>query len=175
MKNYLLPAGTAIVLALLITGCETDGGVSARGQEKSATYTRLKVWEKKLIDKGTISQGFTPDMVYIAMGRPDKVETQDSTDGKTELWIYRRYYPNGDAIQGFRHADYTTESAYQPQMATHESNGRPVGMNRGVGQSISTTGGPQGGSMEPADLRSYTIKVLFADGKVAHLGAELNP
>ena len=37
MKTHLIPAGAAIVLALLVTGCESDGGVAARTQEKSAT------------------------------------------------------------------------------------------------------------------------------------------
>ena len=35
------------------------------------------------------------------------------------------------------------------------------------------TGGPQGASMEPSDLQSYTLYVLFEDGKVTKLG--INP
>ncbi len=174
MQKYLCSTGAAVVLALFVTGCETDGGVSARAQEKSAAYAALKPWQIKYISKGTIAQGFTPDMVYIAMGHPDKVETQELREGKAELWTYSRFYPYVDAVHGFRRANFTTESAYQPQRATMQSNGAPVGMSRSP-ESIAKTGGPQGGTMEPADLTSYTIEVLFAGGKVVRIGAEKNP
>ena len=187
MKNNLIPAGAALLFALFVTGCETDGGVSARAQEKSASYAALLPWQKKLIDKGTITQSFTPDMVYMAMGKADQVETKVLPEGTAELWTYTHYYPNVDAIHGFRHANFTTESAYQPERAllqTDVSKGGyandpasaqvPMGMDRGGGESAAKTGGPQGGSMEPADLRSYTIKVLFASGKVVRIGADMN-
>jgi hypothetical protein len=180
MKLHFVSAGLAIALALLVTGCETDGGVSARAQEKSAVYAALKPWQKKYVDKGAITMGFTPDMVYIAMGRPDKVESQDLPEGKAELWTYKQFYPNVDAIHGFGRANFSTESAYQPQPATTQldattGNTVPTGMARGGADTIGRTGGPQGGSMEPADLRSYTIKVLFAGGKVVRMGADANP
>jgi len=53
-------------------------------------------------------------------------------------------------------------------------------MPRGMGglgtgpQSIATTGGPQGGSMELADLPSYTLWVTFQDGKVVKLKLDPN-
>ena len=178
MKKHLIPAGAALVLALLIAGCETDGGIPSRAKEKSAVYATLKPWQKKYIDKGTISKGFTPDMVYIALGKPDKTETKEFPDGRAELWTYTHVYPDVDAVHGFEHANFTTESAYQPQRPLTETNSSgtaPAGMSRAGGASAGTIGGPQGGSMEPADLRSYTIEVLFAGGKVIRLGADRNP
>jgi len=183
MKKPLIPAGATLVLALVIAGCETDGGVAARTQEKSALYATLRPWQKRLIERGTISQSFTPDMVYLAMGRPDKIETKELAEGHAELWTYTHFFPNVDAVHGFRHADFTTESAYQPQrpLTVKNDNGfqgtgnqptAPVG--QGTVQSIFLTGGPQGGNMEPADLRSYTIKVLFASGKAVQIGADEN-
>jgi hypothetical protein len=182
MNPKIIPAGLAVVLVLLVSSCETDGGVARRAQEKSAAYATLRPWQKRLIDKGTIAQEFTPDMVYIAMGRPTKVETREDPRGHVELWTYSQYYPDVNAVRGFRHANYTIESAYQPQLATTQDQGN--GPNRGVGvplgmaghpETLFKTGGPQGGSMEPADLRSYTVKVLFAGGKVVQIGADENP
>ena len=186
MKHPFVFPGTALLLALLVTGCETDGGVSARAQEKSATYASLKVWQKRLIDKASISPGFTPDMVYIAMGKPNQIETKELPEGHAELWTYSQFYPNVDAIHGFRHEEFSTESAYQPQRAVEQTKAGyyandmnspkvPMGMDRAGGESIAKTGGPQGGSMEPATLRSYTVKVLFAGTKVVRIGAEENP
>jgi hypothetical protein len=187
MKPHLISAGAAIVLALLMIGCENDGGVSARKQEKAAAYATLRPWQKTLIDAGVISNEFTPDMVYIAMGKPDKVETKDFPEGRAEMWTYTHYFPNVDAIHGFRHADFSTESAYQPQRSLTQTVAgagvyandlgaaqEPLGQDRYGGESLYKTGGPQGGSMEPADLRSYTIKVLFASGKVVRFGANEN-
>ena len=93
-------AGVVIALALSLTDCETDGGVAARTQEKSTVCAPLKTWQKKLIDAGAISQGFTPDMVYMAMGKPTTVETKELPEGHAEMWIYTHYYPNVDAIHG---------------------------------------------------------------------------
>ena len=86
----------------MVTGCETDGGIAARTREKSAAYATLKISEKRFIDKGIIAIGFTPDMVYMAMGRPSKVESKAYPEGDRELWTYSRYYPNYEAGQGFK-------------------------------------------------------------------------
>ena len=60
-----------------------------------------------------------------------------------------------------------------------ESNGaggtRLAGSAQGGGsQSIGTTGGPQGGSMEPADLQSYTFIVTLTNGQVTKMKLDPN-
>lgn len=184
MHKNLIPAGAAVVLALLLVGCETDS-VSTRTQEKSAVYANLKPWQKKNIDKGSIAQGFTPDMVYIVMGRPDKVEAKEFREGKAELWIYGRYYPKAEALHRLKPANFTLESAYQSQRAASPASSGgyasrptsvivPLATEGTRGQITGKPGGVQGGSMEPADLRSYTFKVLFAGDSVVKFGADLN-
>jgi len=182
MKKLFLPVGAAVLLALLVSGCETDdGGITARTQEKSASYAKLKYWEKSFIAKGVIAEGFTPDMVYMAMGRPNKIEAKQLSQGTFELWTYSRYYPNVDAVHGFQFSEYNSDSAYQPLMPKYQKQtndpferGVPWGMSQGQTQSAFVTGGPQGGSMEPAGLRSYTVYVLFQAGQVARIGAAQN-
>lgn len=185
-KNHL-SVGAAWLFTLVLVGCESDGGIAARTREKSSAFATLHPWEKRFIGKGVVAAGFTPDMVYMAMGDPAKVETKDSSKGRLELWTYPRYYPYIDAVQGFRFAPFTTESAYQPQMATRQTNlsqgdyalipsgaTMPTGMDRKGGESAFYTSGPQGGSMEPANLQSYTMQVLFQNGKVARMAAMPN-
>ena len=184
MKQPFLSLGSVLLLSLLVTGCATDGGVAVREKEKPAVYATLKPWEKRFIARGVVASGFTTDMVYIAMGRPSKVETKDLPQGRLELWTYPRYYPYLDAVHGFRFAPFTTESAYQPQMATTQTNisrgdyallpggaSVPIGMDRKGGETAFLTSGPQGGSMEPATLQSYTMQVLFQNGKVSRMAA----
>ncbi len=183
MKKSLLPPGAVLLLVLFVAGCETDGGVAVRAQEKPAAYAGLRTWQKKLIDEGSISQGFTTDMVYIAMGRPNKVEVKEYPQGHVELWTYNQYYPHVDAVHGFHHANFNTESAYQPQRPTtvishndFEGLGNQPGPPVGglIPQTMFLTSGAQGGNMEPATLRSYTIKVLFVSGKAVQIGADEN-
>jgi hypothetical protein len=171
--------GAAVVLALALAGCESDGGIAGRSQEKSAVYSSLKPWQKKYIDKGTVAEGFTPDMVYIAMGKADKVEAKDLPAGKTEIWTYSRYYPTDGALRGMHFTNFNTDSAYSAQATTTQidpATGKtvPLGMATGGGQSIAKTGGPQGGSMEPANLASYTIQIMFVNGVVTKMAASPN-
>jgi len=172
MKNVLSLLAAAIGLALLVTGCETDGS-SARIQEKSAVYATLKPWEKNYIEKGVIALGFTPDMVYMSIGNASKVEPVDSPVGKGEMWTYKNYFPtvNANALK----YNYNTESHYQPSGT--QSNGaggqQPLGTSRAGGPSLGTTGGPQG-TMDLADLPSYTLWVTFQDGKVIRMKLDPN-
>ena len=182
MNQPAIPMGAAILLSLIVIGCESDGGIAARTQEKSAVYATLTISQKRYIEKGVIDTGFTADMVYMAMGHPTKIETKEFPQGRAELWTYERYYPNYNAGQGFKYADFTTESAYQPQISKTQNVGGTLGplapqIPRGMGppESIFTTRGPQGSSMEPADLQSFTFVILFENGKVARFGAKANP
>jgi hypothetical protein len=163
MKFRLIPlAGVAVLLGFMLTGCET---VADRIQEKSTTYSSLNPLEQDRIKRGIIMVGYTPDMVYMAMGRASRVETENTDGGKMDLWIYSHYYP--DVGAGHAYAPYNTESAYQPSRF-EAGTSRPRGV--GTPQSISTTGPPQGVMPEPPDLTAFTLKVLFKDGKVVKLG-----
>ena len=201
MKKHLIPFGAALTLALFITGCESDGGITARIQEKSSVYATLKQWDKNYIAKGVVSTGFTADMVYMAVGSPTKVEPVKTPDGRNaEVWTYDHYYPTPDASH-MGYATYSPDSNYKP--ATFESSNSPfapvfdrngdpssatfvtggIRANQiptgasggGAGpESIATTGGPQGGSMEPGDLQAFTLMILFQDGKVVRLALKTN-
>lgn len=165
MNQHVIPLGVAVLFALLATGCATDD-TTARTQEKSAAYATLSHREKHFIAKGRIAVGFTPDMVYMAMGRPSKVKPVTISGEAAELWIYDNYYPPVDAFH-MRYSDFGPELPYQPAPSVNGS-GQPAGLGPSPA-SIATTGPPQGGSMEPANLRSFTIWVLFQNGQVVRL------
>ena len=133
MKTIFPVFAVAIGLTMLVTGCETDG-LAARKQEKSAVYATLKPWQKNYIDKSVIALGFTPDMVYIAVGHPTKVEPVVNPDGtKAELWTYKNYFPTVEA-NALKYT-YTTESVYQPsRFQSNGAGGRPH--HPGLGASL---------------------------------------
>jgi hypothetical protein len=165
MKRALFLPATVTLLAFIFTGCESTN-IAGRIREKPDVYAKLQPAEKEKIDHGVVALGFDADMVYLAMGHPSKVEPVEGSDGRAELWTYRNYYPSMDAAS-LRHADYRTETPYQPSR-TYSGTNVPVGTRRQG--SSGTIGGPQGGSIEPADLQAFTLRILFQDGKVKRLG-----
>lgn len=93
---------------LLLGACST---ISTRIEEKSAVFYSLDPNTRAKITHGDIDLGFTPDMVYIALGKPDVTRERISTNGRTEQWIYRSYYTEFD---GFGYVDYHRWYGYYP-------------------------------------------------------------
>jgi hypothetical protein len=165
MKSCHAPIGTAILLVLLCAACESTND---RIQEKSAVYAALSPAEKRQIENSTVAKGFTPDMVYMALGNAAKVGQANTPDGPSELWTYKNYYPGGGSGHPW-YAPFSAEtSPFQPARFMADGH-TPMGMGS-TKNSISTTGPPQGGSMEPPDLPSYTLMILFQNGKVVQVG-----
>ena len=176
MNRRVIRLGAAVLLTLWIAGCETDGGVGARIQEKSAVYATLKPWQKNYIDKGVVATGFTPDMVYMAVGNPSSVKTVDSAEGNAELWTYKNFYPSVEASK-MRYSLSTEEGllASTSTIFQHQTKQEILATQGGHDlPSIGATGGPQGGSIEPADMQSFTFLILFRDGKVTKIGLQPN-
>jgi hypothetical protein len=187
MKRHLIPAGVALAVALFATVCDSHAGIAARKKEKHNVYDASKKWEKNYMDRGEVAPGFLPDMVYIAMGKADKVESKDLPEGHVDLWTYTRTYPEPLVVHRYQNTPLTAESAYQPAALQNSvgastayatsGNGISSGAASGTAAptgSISKTGGPQGGTMEPAAPQSYTIQVLFENGKVSKMSCTPN-
>jgi LPS sulfotransferase NodH len=100
MKTFISILCAAIALGGLI-GCST---VNSRVHEKAAVFNTLDPNTQSKISHGEIDLGFTPDMVYMALGNPDIRRQAVSTTGQTETWIYRSYYDGYDPeFTGFHH------------------------------------------------------------------------
>ncbi len=72
-----------MMLALTLGACATN---EARIQERSAVFATLDPATQTAIRRGEVAPGFTPDMVYMALGRPWKSERSEAGE---ERWIYR--------------------------------------------------------------------------------------
>ncbi|MCB1105023.1 MAG: hypothetical protein H7A44_04025 [Opitutaceae bacterium] len=102
-----LPLVVTTFTALLLAGCETSG-TTARIQEKSATYAALAPEQQQAIQAGAVDIGYTTDMVYLALGKPSKIETKETADGPVTVWTYTRFYPT-EAV-----AETWSVSRYEP-------------------------------------------------------------
>jgi hypothetical protein len=159
MKALRLSAIATI--AVLVTGCETVG-TRGRIQEKSAVFSTLTEAQKKSIEAGAIEVGYTPDMVYMALGKPSSRETRNAPQGPVEMWTYRNYYPATAATQ------LTLNNPNQRPQTSQASSSAP---RDGASLGSTATSGPQT-SLGIADLAADKLYVFFSDSKVSEIKLE---
>jgi hypothetical protein len=78
-----------VLLVLLAAGCATDT-LDNRIKQNSAIYAGLTPEEQNQIRSGIITVGFTPQMVLMALGKPERI-----LPGKgpgEEDWVYVNVY-----------------------------------------------------------------------------------
>ncbi|NCD22937.1 MAG: hypothetical protein EOL90_08375 [Spartobacteria bacterium] len=90
--NRLRTACVLLPLALLLAGCATP---AKRIQQNQELFDTFPVAAQARIRGGQTDLGFTPDMVRIALGEPQRKTLRRAADGETEIWLYldsvRRY------------------------------------------------------------------------------------
>ena len=90
--NPLRLACFVLPLATLLAGCATP---EKRIQQNQDVFDTFPVAAQARIRGGQIDLGFTPDMVRIALGEPQRKVLRRAADGEVEIWIYldtsRRY------------------------------------------------------------------------------------
>jgi hypothetical protein len=87
MKKIMLPA---CMLGLLVAGCATTDTVDNRIKRNSAIYAGLTPEEQNQIRSGIITAGFTPQMVLMALGKPERV--LPGRGPGEEDWVYVNVY-----------------------------------------------------------------------------------
>jgi hypothetical protein len=106
MKFTLLFALGLSTLAL--TACST---FDSRSQEKASTFGSLAPAEQEKLRRGVIEIGNTPDMVYIALGRPDEKKETTTAQGRETTWIYNSYHRE---YEGNVHSGYHRILVFDP-------------------------------------------------------------
>lgn len=77
----------SVVLAASVSGCATTGArIQARINERPEAFAKLSKQQQKDIRWGYVRQGYTPDMVYFAFGKPDEIIA--SADKGTYVWVF---------------------------------------------------------------------------------------
>jgi hypothetical protein len=98
MKTMLTLLVAALALAL--TGCST---INSRIHEHAGEFYALDPATQDQIRHGQVGIGYTPDMVYMALGSPTKTVNRVTNDGNEFTWIYKSYYEEyaGTAFAGY--------------------------------------------------------------------------
>lgn len=86
---------------LLLAGCATT---ERRIQQNQELFDSLPVAHQARIRGGQVDLGFTPDMVRIALGEPQRKLRRHDAGGDAEIWLYldtvRRYERQRADIDG---------------------------------------------------------------------------
>lgn len=112
------------LLLLSLAGCST---FEKRAEEKATIFAALGADAQEKLRQGIVEIGYTPDMVYIALGSPDSKSERTTVDGSDMTWIYSAYYSEyrGTSNVGYRRiVDYNpvTKSYivyYEPVQVDH--------------------------------------------------------
>lgn len=84
MTKHTLRAVAAGVL-LILAGCATP---QARIKKRPDLFASFPPEVQANVIEGKIELGYTKDMVWIAMGRPDRVYRKRAEVGESEIWAY---------------------------------------------------------------------------------------
>ncbi len=98
---------------LLAAGCQN---VDDRIKEKPDVFARLDHPTQDKIKQGIIDLGYTEDMVYLALGKPDEKHEQQDAAGRVTTWIYNTYYERYD---GTAFSGYYRQVYYDPYLKTY--------------------------------------------------------
>lgn len=81
----------------LLSACETTHSLESRLQQKNATFAQLTPREQAMIKRGLIAHGFTQEMVFMALDKPDRVITGPGP--QQETWVYlKTEYSGGNPL-----------------------------------------------------------------------------
>ena len=79
-------------------GCQNTRAY--RIQEHAALFSTLDPFTRKLIADGLFDHGFTPELLYMSLGKPNRIVVSDTEHGHVEIWTYRNFlYGNESATK----------------------------------------------------------------------------
>lgn len=126
----------------LLPGCNSP---SARLRERPQAAAALDPATRSKIEQRVVEPGFTPEMVYLALGRPSspvRVDIERTRDG---TWTYRDFNRND---RDFVRAGYRRRVVFDP-----------------VRKSDVIVTEPVASRLHP-HLREHTLEVEFREGRV---------
>jgi len=99
--RFSLHLPIAAAMLMFVAGCNS---FQSRARQMSAVYDQLPAAEQQRLQRGLISVGDTPEMVYIALGNPDEQRDVLNADGSRNVWVYKSYWQQyeGTAWLGYR-------------------------------------------------------------------------
>lgn len=76
---------TALFLTLFLLGCSTP---EARIRKHPELFASFPPEIQSRVQAGEVDIGFSRDMVYLALGRPDRIYERRTLEANTTIWSY---------------------------------------------------------------------------------------
>jgi hypothetical protein len=154
--RFLRLAATAAA-TVFISACQSAR--DTRAQEKADVLRMQSPEVQAKVRTGLIETGFTTELVYIALGRPDRTSTGKGDSGPTTAWYYRNFPVSGTNaaatgmnVPGARTQNGGLASANAPGGSGSISRTGPSGVQAGIGN--------------VPDVAVATLVVEFSDERV---------
>ena len=97
MKADLALRFSLVALLTFLAGCST---VERRAGEHARMLASLPPDVKQNVREGKIDIGYTTDLVYVALGSPDRVYSRRTAESETVVWVYTKREPAFDRAWG---------------------------------------------------------------------------
>jgi len=88
MKTKIYSAILMLVAVAALAGCSTP---ATRIRANPQLFASIAPADQELIRQGQVAIGFTPDMVQLALGRPDAIAQRVDASGTSEIWRYQSF------------------------------------------------------------------------------------
>lgn len=163
MKTPSLATTAALCLSLFVVGCQSTR--ATRIQEHAALFDTLDPFTQQVIKEGLFAHGFTPELVYMSLGKPSAVTSADSDNGTVQVWKYRNFVYGNVAGAMRLSANTPGSKPYGPILSSSAPGGPSL---------FSTKAGPvQPTVSDGSDVPVGTLYIEFLNGRV--VSARLDP
>jgi hypothetical protein len=134
------PLFLATALALTVAGCNTA--------KPPTTATSLEPEIRKKVDRGIVEPGMTPEMVYLALGKPSEPSSALADATKDGTWVYHDFKGND---RDFIKAGFRRRVVFDPARKSDVIVTEPIDPR-----------------LFP-NLREHSLHVTFKDGRVSEI------
>ncbi|MDD4737055.1 MAG: hypothetical protein PHP44_13230 [Kiritimatiellae bacterium] len=99
MKTFFFSCPILVVATVLLAGCSTPDSRIKKNQGLFDTYPPSV---QTAVRKGLVEPGFTEEMVYMALGAPDRKYTRVTATRNISVWSYTDTYttPQQQRVEG---------------------------------------------------------------------------
>lgn len=143
MQRFLL--SLLALGALSVTGCNTANSRVKEYPESAAQFDKAT---RDKIGRGVVEPGYTPEMVFLALGKPTEPAAGLATQTRDGIWVYENFNRNES---DFVKAGFRRKVVFDPVKRSDTI----------VTEAIDTRAFP--------NLRPHSVRVTFREGRVVEV------
>lgn len=156
-----MAVGSAALFGFL-AGCASPR--ESRIQAASALFNTLDARAQSLIREGLVQEGFTREMVILALGQPTKVSVTETPQGTLETLAYRNFLYSSESAQKLAFDPPTLRSASGPMVSSSAPGGPSLTSTQGSRTQSTLTDG--------SDTPLATLHLELQGGRVTRVQLE---